>query len=414
MAFNKEIKTKALVSAARHCCVCHRYKGVKVEVHHIVPIFKGGTDTEDNAIALCFDCHADAGHYNSKHPRGIKFSPEELRYARDVWYSNVKQKRIDITDDEEWRAFQVVGSSFHLKSGIASTVREPNGCPDSWFSGDSTLILGSGEVQEKNNSKTVALWKITLTPYWRHHFEKGFLVVGCLRYFGGLHSKLYGAQVEIIFNRTPIDGFGLMIIPENHTDYFHRIPAPQQLPNIWPLSACQTTYAWPIRNVNLSSTDVQTITIEIDKDVSWDIDYVAIVCQAKVLPKRVFISHNWKDKEVARQIAKDLTARGIGVWLDEAEIRLGDSLIEKIREGIDNVEYLLVLLSSASVDSQWVRKEVDTAMNQEIEGKRVKVLPVLLDECDLPGFLKGKFYADLKTMTNYDTVLNLIEERMRP
>ncbi len=77
MAFKKEVKINALVSAARHCCVCHRYKGVKVEVHHILPVAKGGADDAENAIALCFDCHADAGHYNNKHPRGTKFSPEE-------------------------------------------------------------------------------------------------------------------------------------------------------------------------------------------------------------------------------------------------------------------------------------------------------------------------------------------------
>nr|VFK42254.1 MAG: hypothetical protein BECKSD772F_GA0070984_111810 [Candidatus Kentron sp. SD]VFK48163.1 MAG: hypothetical protein BECKSD772E_GA0070983_11157 [Candidatus Kentron sp. SD]VFK77679.1 MAG: hypothetical protein BECKSD772D_GA0070982_10018 [Candidatus Kentron sp. SD] len=35
MGFSREIKERILVNTARHCCVCHRYKGVKVEVHHI-------------------------------------------------------------------------------------------------------------------------------------------------------------------------------------------------------------------------------------------------------------------------------------------------------------------------------------------------------------------------------------------
>lgn len=99
MAFSKQIKINALISAARHCCVCHRYKGVKVEVHHILPVAKGGTDVEENAIALCFDCHADAGHYNNKHPRGTKFSSEELRHARDMWHLAVKANEITPPDD---------------------------------------------------------------------------------------------------------------------------------------------------------------------------------------------------------------------------------------------------------------------------------------------------------------------------
>lgn len=94
MAFSKNIKINVLVAAARHCCVCHRYKGVKVEVHHILPVARGGTDEEENAIVLCFDCHADAGHYNQKHPRGTKFSPEELRHARDMWHIAVKANKI--------------------------------------------------------------------------------------------------------------------------------------------------------------------------------------------------------------------------------------------------------------------------------------------------------------------------------
>lgn len=102
MAFSREVRTEALVAAARHCCLCHRYRGVKVEVHHIVPVAKGGADTADNAIALCFDCHADAGHYNPEHPRGTKISVDELRLARHLWHMAVQMNRIEAPRDEDW------------------------------------------------------------------------------------------------------------------------------------------------------------------------------------------------------------------------------------------------------------------------------------------------------------------------
>ncbi len=89
MPFNSEVKTESLVRAARHCCVCHRYKGLKVEVHHIIQEADGGPNTLENAITLCADCHTDAGHYNDRHPRGTKFRPEELRRARDRWHEFV-------------------------------------------------------------------------------------------------------------------------------------------------------------------------------------------------------------------------------------------------------------------------------------------------------------------------------------
>jgi hypothetical protein len=41
-------------------------------------------------------------------------------------------------------------------------------------------------------------------------------------------------------------------------------------------------------------------------------------------------------------------------------------------------------------------------MTQEISGKRVKVLPIMLEPCELPGFLLGKFYADFTDEQTYD------------
>ncbi len=126
----------------------------------------------------------------------------------------------------------------------------------------------------------------------------------------------------------------------------------------------------------------------------------------------IFLSHNHADKPFARRLAKDLKELGVRVWIDEAEIKIGDSLIEKIREGIDSVEYVGVVLSKDSTKSQWVRKEVDIAMNQEIRGKRVKVLPLLVEDCDLPGFLEGKLYADFRTEDLYTAGLERLAERL--
>ncbi len=70
-------------------------------MHHIIQEADGGSNDLDNAIALCFDCHADAGHYNPKHPRGTKFSPSELRRHRDNWHHTVRHHKITATPDPE-------------------------------------------------------------------------------------------------------------------------------------------------------------------------------------------------------------------------------------------------------------------------------------------------------------------------
>jgi hypothetical protein len=119
----------------------------------------------------------------------------------------------------------------------------------------------------------------------------------------------------------------------------------------------------------------------------------------------VFLSHNSQDKPFVRRLASDLDAHGVKCWIDEAEIRIGDSLIEKIRQGLDSMSYVAVILSPDSVNSTWVQKEVDVAMNQEIFAKQVKVLPLLYRKCELPGFLLGKKYADFTKDESYEVAL---------
>ncbi len=126
----------------------------------------------------------------------------------------------------------------------------------------------------------------------------------------------------------------------------------------------------------------------------------------------IFLSHNVNDKEFVRKLAHDLDCHGCRVWLDEAELKIGDSLIEKIREGIDGVNYVAVILSPNSVQSKWVQKEIDVAMTLEISGKNIKVLPLMLERCELPGFLLGKFYADFTDGTKYLNTFELLINTM--
>lgn len=90
MSFSTSVRNEAFVKSARHCCACHLHKGRNLEIHHILPKEQGGQDTFENAIVLCFECHADAGHYFAGHPKGSKFSIQELIMHRDNWYRLVE------------------------------------------------------------------------------------------------------------------------------------------------------------------------------------------------------------------------------------------------------------------------------------------------------------------------------------
>jgi hypothetical protein len=93
MPFSPEVKRDALVAAQRSCCICHVQCGVEIECHHIVAEAEGGLNDLENCIPLCFNCHAKVQHYNPKHPRGNKFTPEELKQHRDKWVARVSSSQ---------------------------------------------------------------------------------------------------------------------------------------------------------------------------------------------------------------------------------------------------------------------------------------------------------------------------------
>ena len=80
--FNEDEKVKVLLWCARHCCLCGKFAGVHIEVAHLDP----KSSDIDNAIPLCFDCHAAIGHYSDRHPRGRKYTIKELKARRDQVY----------------------------------------------------------------------------------------------------------------------------------------------------------------------------------------------------------------------------------------------------------------------------------------------------------------------------------------
>lgn len=92
MGFPTSVADDVLVRCGRHCCLCGKYVGQKIELHHIKQVADGGEDTADNCIPLCFDCHAEVKAYNPHHPKGRKFTEKELKGHRDKCYERYSLK----------------------------------------------------------------------------------------------------------------------------------------------------------------------------------------------------------------------------------------------------------------------------------------------------------------------------------
>lgn len=90
----------------------------------------------------------------------------------------------------------------------------------------------------------------------------------------------------------------------------------------------------------------------------------------------VFISHASEDKdEIVRPLATALAARGLSVWYDEFELRIGDSLRRKIDAGIARSRFGIVVLSPEFFAKSWPQYELDGLVTMAVSGRQV-LLPL--------------------------------------
>jgi hypothetical protein len=97
------------------------------------------------------------------------------------------------------------------------------------------------------------------------------------------------------------------------------------------------------------------------------------------MTRDAFLCHAGEDKRnIVRPLYDALTAVGITCWLDEAEIRWGDSLVDKVQEGLRNSRFVIVVLSGTFLAKPWPRRELASALSLESSSGVVRVLPLLV------------------------------------
>lgn len=93
----------------------------------------------------------------------------------------------------------------------------------------------------------------------------------------------------------------------------------------------------------------------------------------------IFICHASEDKDyIVRPLVEAFTESGISCWYDEAEIQWGDSITQKVNEGLAKSRYVLVVFSIAFVKKNWPQRELNAIINLEASTGDVKVLPLLV------------------------------------
>jgi TIR domain len=119
-------------------------------------------------------------------------------------------------------------------------------------------------------------------------------------------------------------------------------------------------------------------------------------------PPRVFVSHASEDKErFVNRFAARLRENGVDAWLDKWEMLPGDSLVDKIfEEGLKDAQAVIVVLSRVSVEKPWVREELNAAVVKRINTGS-KLIPVVIDDCEVPEALKSTLWQRIENLESY-------------
>ncbi|MCH2088068.1 MAG: toll/interleukin-1 receptor domain-containing protein [Pseudoalteromonas sp.] len=118
---------------------------------------------------------------------------------------------------------------------------------------------------------------------------------------------------------------------------------------------------------------------------------------------KVFVSHASEDKErFVIDFSTKLRENGVDAWLDKWEMLPGDSLVDKIfEEGLKEAQAVIIVLSNYSIKKPWVREELNASIVSKLS-KGTKIIPIVLDDCEVPQSLTSTLWEPIPDLENYD------------
>ena len=126
---------------------------------------------------------------------------------------------------------------------------------------------------------------------------------------------------------------------------------------------------------------------------------------------KVFICHSSEDKYFAKNLVKKLRFNGIDAWYDEYEIQLGDSIIDKINNGLKNTDNGIIIFSSNLFKSKFALNEMNSIIYNYIYDNKYSIIPIILDEnIEIPKLINHISNVKIKDTDNYNRELNEICE----
>src|ERR1700751_898244 len=110
--------------------------------------------------------------------------------------------------------------------------------------------------------------------------------------------------------------------------------------------------------------------------------------------KKILISYSKHDKRYAEWLSKMIVNyfddNSFSVWLDQHDLPFGSHIRRYLETVIYDSDYVIVIVSPSSVDSEWVQFEIETTLKLENKTNRTVLLPLLIKLTTLPESISDK------------------------
>jgi hypothetical protein len=125
----------------------------------------------------------------------------------------------------------------------------------------------------------------------------------------------------------------------------------------------------------------------------------------------LFLSYKHEDAALTLRLTHALKQAGVPVWLDRFEIFPGDNWFNKVKLGLAEKDVIGVVVSKLALESPFIRQELKAAV--DLKGVNLKILPILIEDVELPDFLVQYPCIDLRQEQNYNAAFQSIAIQLR-
>jgi hypothetical protein len=150
------------------------------------------------------------------------------------------------------------------------------------------------------------------------------------------------------------------------------------------------------------------------------LEYLPSLLNQPIQFNSCFISYSTKDRDFAERLYADLQNKGVRCWFAPEDLRIGDRFRQRIDEAIRIHDRLLLILSNHSVQSDWVREEVEACLEREHQEKQTFLFPVRLDDAVMEtdqawaaSVRRQRHIGDFRKWKDYDSYTKALDRLLK-